>query len=345
MDFSTLTNDQLVTLVKAALDECAARGAAVAAAAQSAMLDASEKAQIAQEAARREAEKLKAAEAERIARQAAEDVRRQASQQARTAEQEKQNRQWGLQKTLAQMVIEVLGAGWNLNVWQKDTEKRVYLDRGTGRSATGRVEYYHTGNSSKPPKTLKCVEGVNKDARPLVQQIVEKACKDWNSMRMDCDQAAAAQVAAVGDVPAEFAAFGEARRAAEAEAERLAEEKRREAAVKDGTRPTIFAKAGVLCSTSYYNSTMAERPIAVTRDDDDPTRLDVVTVTVEPDGRFRLFNSLIGNSRSQRVPAAQWPDNIRAHFTPEEMALLASPESLPALTYAQIEAIVKEAAK
>lgn len=75
LDFSTLTGDQMVGLLRSVLRECVQRGAAVQAAAQAAWIDESEAAQIATEAATREAAKLRAQARERIAREAAEGVR------------------------------------------------------------------------------------------------------------------------------------------------------------------------------------------------------------------------------------------------------------------------------
>ena len=61
MDFTPLTDDQLVELIRAACSEAVKRGAACAAAAQGAYLGEAEKAQIARDAAAREAEKLRRA--------------------------------------------------------------------------------------------------------------------------------------------------------------------------------------------------------------------------------------------------------------------------------------------
>lgn len=85
LDFSELTDDQLVGLIRAALRECVSRGAAVQAAAQYATLDEAERAKAAREGAEREAAKLRAAERERVAREAAESVRRQQAEQESAA--------------------------------------------------------------------------------------------------------------------------------------------------------------------------------------------------------------------------------------------------------------------
>lgn len=258
MDFSILTNDQLVELIRAACAEAGSRGNAVEAAARAAMLSEAEKVQIAREAAEREAEKLRQAEAARIARDAAEQVRRQSTQEQETSAQDKQRRQWGMQKTLAEMARRLFGAGITLTVWNKDGDKRVYLDRevsASRRSSSSqvRVEYYLTGNRYNPPGTLKIsgsdVAGTDEE-KALALILVQKAAKEWNSLgKMDCDQAASAQVPAVGDVPAEFAAYGAVRAAAEAaekaEETRRAEEARQQKAREDAEKAERLAREKV----------------------------------------------------------------------------------------------------
>jgi len=88
LDFSVLTDDQLLSLIRAALAEAVERGAAITAAAQSVYLDAAEKMEIARQAAEREAAILRAKERERIAREAAERVRQQAEAEKTRAQKE-----------------------------------------------------------------------------------------------------------------------------------------------------------------------------------------------------------------------------------------------------------------
>lgn len=86
LDFSHLTDDQLVGLLRAILRECVERGGGVRAAAESAGLDEAERMNIAREAAEREAAKLRAQERERVAREAAAAVRRQHDEQEAAAQ-------------------------------------------------------------------------------------------------------------------------------------------------------------------------------------------------------------------------------------------------------------------
>lgn len=92
LDFSSLSDDQLVELIRAALSEAARRGRASVAAAQEAWLDEAEKTRVAKEATEREAAKLRAAERERIAREAAERVRREHEARNAQAEREAQRK-------------------------------------------------------------------------------------------------------------------------------------------------------------------------------------------------------------------------------------------------------------
>lgn len=87
LDFSQLTDDQLIGLLRAVLRECVDRGGAIQAASQAAALDEAERAQIQKEAAEREAAKLRAQEREHVAREAAEAVRRQRDAQEAAAKQ------------------------------------------------------------------------------------------------------------------------------------------------------------------------------------------------------------------------------------------------------------------
>ena len=91
LDFSNLSDDQLVELVRQLAQECASRNPAVANASRSALLDEAEKARIRSEASEREAARLRAIERERIAKEAAEEVRR-ATESQRSAEETERRR-------------------------------------------------------------------------------------------------------------------------------------------------------------------------------------------------------------------------------------------------------------
>lgn len=145
IDFTPLSDDQLVELARAVAAECARRGQDVHAAAYSASLDEVERQRIAAEAAARAAERLRREEEDRIAAAAAAEVER----NARLAD-------CAQHKLLARAIREVLGDGWELTVWNK-TDLRVYLDR----SEAGRRGYRNVLN-----KTVLYVTGDGKGHKP-----------------------------------------------------------------------------------------------------------------------------------------------------------------------------------
>jgi len=222
IDFSILSDDQLVELVRAACGEAVDRGAAVEAAARAAMLTQAERAQIARGAAEREAERVRREEADRVARQAAAAVREQAEAALRQAETEKQQKLWAKKKQLAQMVETTLGTGWKLNVWQRDGDKRVYLD---GVVSTRKLCLYVTGNVYNPPGKL-TQENFKLPATRLaeVRAILEKAARDWNTVGFECTDALKPLVDAP-PIPEEFLALVKEREAVEAKAQAAKAEK------------------------------------------------------------------------------------------------------------------------
>lgn len=207
IDFTPLTDDQLVELVRAACAECGVRGMAVQEAARAAMLSEHEKAQIRADATAREAQRIREEEAARVAQAAADELRRKADEKARAERKAQEELRWKRNGLLARMVRATLGRGWVLTVWQKDGELRVYLD------GPGRVEYYHTGNHRNAPGTLTSSEG-GKAAE--IREICRTALRFYNSVRLECTEDAAGQ--GEMEFPAEYAAALKTRQAAEAEA-------------------------------------------------------------------------------------------------------------------------------
>lgn len=202
MDFTGLSDDQLIELLRLALAEAVERGAATAAAAQNIGLDASEELRVKQAAA--------AAEAARQAARAQAEAKAAAK---REAEAKRQAKLWANKADLGQMVRDALGPGYQITVWQNqgETEKRVYIDRqGYSRDGSGvtKVSYFVTGNSRNPPGDLDvdCPSVLPRnlseagEARwhalsepagrdKLLRPIGEKAAADWHYVKFDCDQA------------------------------------------------------------------------------------------------------------------------------------------------------------
>lgn len=198
LDFSQLTDDQLVTLIRAALQECVARNPAVQAAAQSACLDETEKARIAAAAAQAEAAKLRAQERERIAKEAAEKVRREAPRGPSETERKAANaaRLWELKRAGAAECVRVLRKfdheHFHVCVWNREGEKRVYIRKVGARFGQNMVEFFCTGSSTKKPGSLKTgslkmiaeFRGVDED---LVLQEIRSLCESLCSTWTNCE--------------------------------------------------------------------------------------------------------------------------------------------------------------
>ena len=128
LDFSELTDDQLLQLLRAGFEEAGRRNPAVAAAIRAAGLDEVEKVRIAAAAAESEAARLRALERERIAREATEKVRRENAANetvARAAEavkaaaaaQEKERQRMSRIDTILQRAAALVGRrSWEITV-------------------------------------------------------------------------------------------------------------------------------------------------------------------------------------------------------------------------------------
>jgi hypothetical protein len=196
LDFSPLADDQLVELIRAALQEAVRRGSAVEAAARDAGLEEAEKARIARAAAEREAERLRQEEAARVAREAAEKVRRDAE---RAKEQEAIDERAKI-RAIAARARELWGSGWSeftVQVWDRKGDRRVFVQADFDRKFT---TYYHTGNERIAPGTLaedarwpvECLAehlGIPEDeARGKIKEFCAGLCRDWKGLKVEVNE-------------------------------------------------------------------------------------------------------------------------------------------------------------
>jgi hypothetical protein len=186
LDFSALTDDQLVELIKLSVAEAQQRNDATFRAAQSIGLDAAERQRIRQAAIEAEAVQALAQERAREREQAAQEAKR-------LSEVER----WQKRGELARPFVEALGKGWHLNVWE-GSDKRVYVEQGEGRNSRAKLCYYVTGNGKNPPGTIETegvmsylkldreeLEELKVRLRPMLEQA---AC--WSAgLRLDLDKA------------------------------------------------------------------------------------------------------------------------------------------------------------
>jgi hypothetical protein len=156
LDFSTLTDDQLVGLIREALQEVVRRGPAVEAAARAAGLDEAEKAKVAAAAAQAEARRLRDEEARRVAEEAAAKVRQEADEHKADAERDKA----AILRGIAREARSLFGSDqpeFTVALWEKPGDRRIYIGHGYNSNW---VEYHHDGDHRTAPGTCKAIAAV-----------------------------------------------------------------------------------------------------------------------------------------------------------------------------------------
>lgn len=146
MDFTLVSDDQLLQLLKLAMAEALERGGAVRVAAQQEVLDTQERAQIEREVA----EKLRLEKEERERRR----IKEEAEAKFRAEENKKQaaatETTWACKAAIAQAMKEWGYKGkFELNIWSRGADRRVYFQ--LDRKGTWKFCLYLTGNSTHPP--------------------------------------------------------------------------------------------------------------------------------------------------------------------------------------------------
>lgn len=176
LNFSGLTDDQLIALIRAACEEARHRGAATETAAQNVYLDEVERARIARAAELLEAERLRNEEAARVAEEAAARVRRDADRKQIDDMAHEERALWSKRKGIAQALV---AAGWDcrgdqLVVWLSPSkEKRVFLQE--SRRGLTYATLHVTGNNRHAPGSIVFSDNVNKPARPTIESILRRS--------------------------------------------------------------------------------------------------------------------------------------------------------------------------
>lgn len=201
LDFSGLTDDQLVTLIRAACAEARTRGAATEAAARDVYLDEVERARIARAAELIEGERLRSEEAARVAREAADRIRREADQKKVQEVAEGEEKLWGRRKGIAEALD---AAGWDCKgdqivVWMSAAkEKRVFLQQ-LGYGGATYATLYVTGNCKKTPDSVSFGSPFN--GKPELQRrvaaVLRSVAREWNTFKVALAQALAWSGAAI----------------------------------------------------------------------------------------------------------------------------------------------------
>ena len=212
IDLSILTDDQLVALARLVAVEACKRRYGVQHATKAAFLDEAEKAKISDLVTEAELAEARAIQRRRVEAEALAIAQRQARFEAdatfvtvKLSEPPPPNPQedaWRRRKLLGRMVRQSLGAGWTLTVWRTadGIDQRVYLDQGDQTNRYGgklhpNAAYYATGttDSKHAPRTMS-VSKIPIALKPELIEITKAALALWKSVRIDCDEAALADV-------------------------------------------------------------------------------------------------------------------------------------------------------
>lgn len=197
IDLEALTDDALITLIVSARKEAQRRGIEAEAEVWAGALGDDEATRIARAAAERETVRLRDEQARTIAQQAAEKVRREAEAAKVKAEADKQaahNARLGAIAAEARALFGSDVAEFNVKVWQKPGDKRVYIGKGYGANW---VCYYHDGTSKIAPGTLEVEatgavtdlathHGESQDAaRERMKAFAAGLCREWSTLSLD----------------------------------------------------------------------------------------------------------------------------------------------------------------
>lgn len=159
MDFSNISDDQLLQLIKAVMAEAVARGVAIAKASTHIYDDAAEELRIKAEIAAKKAQQVEAERLNEIKRNA----EREAEAEKLQKEQEKTAKLWAHKSAVVQAFTseikklspkfgEKLEKEFELNLWARGSDVRLYIQEGTTRR--WEVVVYIGGNQYKPPGTI-----------------------------------------------------------------------------------------------------------------------------------------------------------------------------------------------
>lgn len=184
MDFTNITDDQLLQLIKVTMAEAVKRGVAIAKAAHHIHEDAAEELRIKAEIAARTAQE---AEENRL-----KEIKRKAEKEAKSEQLQKEQaalaNTWGHKSAVVEaLVSEVkkLSPGWGkqleegfeLNLWARGADVRLYIQQGTKRG--WEVVVYLGGNQYNPPGSIEGLEDA-KFTKKAVLNFAQYFQSRWN---------------------------------------------------------------------------------------------------------------------------------------------------------------------
>lgn len=189
MDFSILSDDQLLQLLKQAMQEALLRGGAVRVAAQQEVISAQERAEIEREVAAQILQKRTLEERARIEFEAKEKF----EAEHKKAAAQKTESVWSAKAAIAAAIKEWGYDGFfELNIWSRGADRRVYFQ--LDRKGTWKFCLYLTGNAYHPPGDFEG-EGADcwfDDKQAQLKNLLKAVAQHWS-----CDMDTSNQV---GDV-------------------------------------------------------------------------------------------------------------------------------------------------
>lgn len=199
MNYSNLSNEQLLDLLKELMSESIKRN--ITTAAREVLLTEKEKLDIKEGAERRARERAKEDEASRIEREAYQaEMDRINSTKAKEL-QEKLNRTWALKKEHGMLVKNTIPVTasivYYVNVWKSNTgEKRVYINDGEpfGKRTKQVACYYVTGNTKNRPGSVefgwpKQYFNNDENAMNIFKETLKTIGAKWNCVKFSVEEA------------------------------------------------------------------------------------------------------------------------------------------------------------
>lgn len=178
MDFSILTDDQLLLLLKGAMQEAINRGGAVKLAAENEVISAQERAAI----EFRVVEKLRLEEAEKQRKKIEQEAEAKFREEQQKQTVEKIASTWEI-KAAAITAIREWGYddSFYLSIWSRNADRRIYFQNEKGVHPKWSWCYYITGNNNNPPGFLegKGIDCWFDDKREALCLFFKEIARDW----------------------------------------------------------------------------------------------------------------------------------------------------------------------
>lgn len=148
MDFSILSDDQLLDLLKAAMAEALKRGGDIASAAKGEVLSAQERAAIEFQVAEKIRTEREEKERKRLAKEAESRMR----EEELKKQVEKTETYWEIKSAAVEAIRQWGYDGeFEINIWSRGADRRVYFQKDNGKRTSWKWCLYLVGNAYHPP--------------------------------------------------------------------------------------------------------------------------------------------------------------------------------------------------